>query len=140
MRKNLDIIPYETVYIVCTNKKKQDKTKNPNIVLDFYNIVGDLILVDIDKNKREFKGLSQENIIWYAQDLIHKSFNNNNSNNILKPIPKEIKQKSISYTDRGFENTNNTNFEQALLQVLVNIELVLASILKTNRNGDKKNG
>lgn len=143
VKKNLDIIPYETVYIICTNKKKQDKTKNPNIVLDFYNIVGDLILVNIDKSKREFKGLSQDDIIWYSQDLINKSFNDNNANNISKPISKENRQKEISYSERGFENNSNTSFEQALLQVLVNIELVLASILKINNesegnNNDKK--
>lgn len=128
VKKNLDIIPYETVYIICTNKKKQDKTKKPNIILDFYNITGDLILVDIDKNKREFKGLSQEDIIWYTQDLINKSFNSNNGNNVAKFTQK---QKTISYTERGFENTNSTNFKQALLQILVNIELVLASTLKS---------
>lgn len=136
VKKNLDIIPYETVYIICTNKKKQDKTKSPNIVLDFYNITGDLILVNIDKKAREFQGLSQEDIIWYSQDLINKSFNSNNVNNVSKFTPKLNKQKAISYVERGFENINNTNFEQALLQVLVNIELVLASILKNIKNGD----
>lgn len=31
---------------------------------------------------------------------------------------------------------HSNNFEQTLINVLVNIELVLASILKNNKNGD----
>lgn len=132
IKKRLDIIPYETVYIICNNKKNQDKTKSPNIVLDFYSITGDLILVDIDKNKREFKGLSQEDVIWYAQDLINKSFNNNNANNVFSnSTVKGNRQKTISYSERGFENSNATNFEQALLQVLSNIELDLDNLSKS---------
>lgn len=132
VEKNLDIIPYETVYVICTNKKEQDKNKTPNIVLDFYNITGDLLLVDIDKNKREFKGLSQEDVIWYTQDLINKSFNTNN--NTLK-ITNNHKIKE-HYT-RNFESNNILNdFEKELINVLVNIELVLASIFKNNNESE----
>lgn len=136
VKKNLDIIPYETVYIICTNKKKQDKTKEPNIVLDFYSITGDLILIDIDPKEREFKGLSQEDIIWYTHDLINKSFSSNNVNTFSKPISKINRQNAISYNERVFDNSNITNFEQLLLQVLKNIELILSSILK-NDNGSE---
>lgn len=141
IKKNLDIIPYETVYIICSKLKKQDKTRTPNIVLDFYSIIGDLILVDIDRKKREFKGLSQEDIIWYTQDLINKSFNNN-VNNTTKFVYKSNKQKEILNVERGFEKDySNKNFETSLLQVLTNIELVLASILKDNKESvGKKNG
>lgn len=141
IKKNLDIIPYETVYIICTKLTKQDKTKTPNIVLDFYHIIGDLILVDIDRKKREFKGLSQEDIIWYTQDLINKSFNSN-VNNTTKCVCKSNKQKQILNIERGFENDySNKNFETSLLQVLTNIELVLASILKDSKESvGKKNG
>ena len=142
IKKNLDIIPYETVYIICTKLKNQDKTKAPNIVLDFYSIIGDLILVDIDRKKREFKGLSQEDVIWYTQDLINKSFNNN-ANTTTKFVYKSNKQKEILNFGRDLENdySNNKNFETSLLQVLTNIELVLASILKDNKESvGKKNG
>ena len=142
IKKNLDIIPYETVYIICTKLKKQDKTRAPNIVLDFYSIIGDLILVDIDRKKREFKGLSQEDVIWYTQDLINKSFNNN-ANTTTKFVYKSNKQKEILNFGRDLENdySNNKNFETSLLQVLTNIELVLASILKDNKESvGKKNG
>ena len=142
IKKNLDIIPYETVYIICTKLKNQDKTRAPNIVLDFYSIIGDLILVDIDRKKREFKGLSQEDIIWYTQDLINKSFNNN-TNTTTKFVYKSNKQKGILNFGRDLENdySNNKNFETSLLQVLTNIELVLASILKDNKESvGKKNG
>ena len=74
IKKNLDIIPYERVYIICQTKKFTPYLKQ-NIILTFYSIYGDLILVDIDKKKREFKSLSEDNIIWYLQDLINKSYN-----------------------------------------------------------------
>lgn len=73
--RNLDIIPYQTTYIICNNKNLM-KNMTPNIVFSFNSIKGDLILVNIDEEKREFKSLSQEDITWYASDLINKSFKN----------------------------------------------------------------
>ena len=107
----------------------------PNIALPFRSINGDLILVDIDKKEREFKGISQEDVIWYVKDLINKSYKNNNTNN-SKPIQKETREKTLvnnSYNERGFEYNNNTSFERSLIQVLVNIELVLANLLKSEK-------
>lgn len=72
IKNNLDIIPYENLYIICNNKNLM-KFMKPNIVLTFKSIKGVFILVDIDKNTREFKSLSQEDIIWFSQDLINKS-------------------------------------------------------------------
>lgn len=129
-KKNLDIIPYETAFIICTNRKKQDKTKKPNIVLDFYSIIGDLILVDIDKKKREFKSLSQENIIWYTQDLINKTTNNTTNFNI-KYTNKFNDYKIKEFYGRNLEDSSKSfNFEKSLIDVLVNIQLALFSILK----------
>lgn len=113
VKKNLDIIKYETIYIICTNKKKQDKTKNPNIILDFYNITGDLILIAIDKNKREFKGLSQEDIIWYTQSLMNKTINN------ILPAKKISKRVFNEFNERDFvrsmdTNNNLTDFEKKI--------------------------
>lgn len=141
IKRNLDIIPYESLYIIC-NSKPLINYMQPNIALPFRSVKGDLLLVDIDKKEREFKGISQEDIIWYVKDLIDKSYNNNNTNN-LKPLQKETREKKLthsSYNERGFEYGNSTSFEKSLIQVLVNIEIVLASMLKTNRNGDMKNG
>ena len=135
VKRNLDIIPYETVYIICMNKKEQYKFGMPiNIILDFYNIAGDLILVDIDKNKREFKGLSQEDIIWYTNDLINKS--SNFSNYSVKPNKAIIKTREKSY-DRDFDNSSTNiqnNFETVLIKLLLNIELSLATLLKGSDN------
>lgn len=153
VNKNLDIIPYETLYIICTNRKKQNKTKCPNIILDFYSIAGDLILIDIDKKKREFKSLSQEDIILYTQDLINKSAN-------IQPsisYSKKANSKQVSpILERDFEGSrtspeyfnnfykshvnNKSTFEKTLINVLTNLELVLVNILKNNQNGGKKNG
>lgn len=129
-KKNLDIIPYETAFIICTNRKKQDKTKKPNIILDFYSIIGDLILVDIDKKKREFKSLSQENIIWYTQDLINKTTNKTTNSNI-KNTSKFNDYKIKEFYGRNLEDSSKSfNFEKSLIDVLVNIQLALFSILK----------
>lgn len=133
VKKNLDIIPYETVYIICTNKKEQDKNKNPNIILDFYSIYGDLVLVDIDKNKREFKGLSQDDIIWYTQDLMNKSSIFNNIKSTKKPSVKNFTE----FYEREFERDSNSkfmNYENTVLNSLTTIELALIKLLK----GDNK--
>ena len=135
IKNNLDIIPYETVYIICHNKKLM-KYMKPNIFLPLKRISGDFVLIDIDKKKREFKSLSQEDIIWYTKDLINKSpittsKNINTSINNIKDI-----------YERGFEDNRNiksNNFEITLLNILTNLELVLANILKNNKNGDLKN-
>lgn len=133
IQKNLDIIPYETVYIICHNKKLMEYRK-PNIFLPLKRIAGDLILIDIDRDKREFKSLSQEDIIWYTKNLINKS-PITTSKNIN--IPKITNIKDI-YERRFEDNRNNksNSFETTLLNILTNLELVLASILKNN--GDDK--
>lgn len=133
IKNNLDIIPYETVYIICHNKKLMEYMK-PNIFLSLKRIAGDFILIDIDKNKHEFKSLTQENIIWYTKDLINKA-----PINTLKKvnIPKINNIQDIY--ERGFENDRNAisnNFENTLINVLNNLELVLAMILK-NINSKK---
>ena len=133
IKNNLDIIPYETVYIICYNKKSMEYMK-PNIFLSLKRIAGDFILIDIDKNKHEFKSLTQENIIWYTKDLINKA-----PINTLKKvnIPKINNIQDIY--ERGFEDNRNTKsnkFENTLINVLNNLELVLAMILK-NINSKK---
>ena len=133
IKNNLDIIPYETVYIICHNKKLMEYMK-PNIFLSLKRIAGDFILIDIDKNKHEFKSLTQENIIWYTKDLINKA-----PINTLKKvnIPKINNIQDIY--ERGFEddrNTKSNKFENTLINVLNNLELVLAMILK-NINSKK---
>ena len=133
IKNNLDIIPYETVYIICYNKKSMEYMK-PNIFLSLKRIAGDFILIDIDKKKHEFKSLTQENIIWYTKDLINKA-----PINTLKKvnIPKINNIQDIY--ERGFENDRNAisnKFENTLINVLNNLELVLAMILK-NINSKK---
>ena len=87
IKRNLDIIPYQTAYIIC-NKKELMKNMTPNIVFSFNSIKGDFILVNIDEDKREFESLSAEDITWYASDLINKSFKKKNI--------AELKKKSLN--------------------------------------------
>ena len=131
VKRNLKIIPYEKVYIICG---KPNYNAKANIILPFYSIYGDLLLVGIDKKEREFKGLSQDDIIWYSQDLINKS-NNNIAVTTIKP--KKTNNHNVKeFYERDFESSDNNtfNFEKALIDVLVNIELVLATILKSEEN------
>lgn len=133
VKKNLDIIPYEKLYIICNKKKSISNTK-PNIFLTFYSIYGDLILVDIDRKTREFKGLSQEDIIWYSQDLMNKSSISNNVKSAKKPSVKNF----MEFYERDFERDSSSksmNYENTVLNSLTTIELALIKLLK---GGDKK--
>lgn len=134
IKKNLTIIPYENLYIICNNIKFMQNEK-ANIILTFSSIYGDLILVDIDKKSREFKGLSQEDIIWYSRDLMNKTCNTtttgtkkNNKKDFSKVYERDIEREHNS-------KLNVTDFEKALITVLINIEMTLSTLLG---KGDKK--
>ena len=134
VKRKLEIIPYENLYIICNNRKAIPNTKS-NIILTFSSIYGDLILVDIDKKQREFKGLSQEDIIWYSQDLIKKI-----PNTTFQTTKKPIKQQFTKVYERDIERDNSSklntsNFEKVLISLLFNIEMTLPTLLG---NGDKK--
>lgn len=134
IQKNLDIIPYEKLFIICHNRKTNSNML-PNIFLPFNRILGDFIVVKIDRKERELKSLSQEDIIWYSQDLINKA--PRNTVRVAK-YPKSINVRNIY--ERGAEDNryNKTlDFEKTLIGVLINIELLLATILKND--GDDKN-
>lgn len=66
IKENLDIIPYENAFIICFNQKLTTTT-TPNIILPLRSIYGDLMIVRIDTKEREFKELSQDDIIWYTE-------------------------------------------------------------------------
>lgn len=72
--RKLDIIPYQNVFLICNNQKYM-QTSKINVVFDFFHISGDLLVVQIDRQKREFESLSQEDIAWYTSDLMYRSFN-----------------------------------------------------------------
>lgn len=134
IQRNLDIIPYEKVFIIGHNRKSSS-TMLPNVFLPLKRIMGDFIVVNIDKNEREFKSLSQEEIIWYTKDFINKSPRKSNNKTSKR-------KKTINVTDvyeRGFDDnrkSTSVNNEQALFSMLIHLNLMLASILKNN--GDDK--
>ncbi len=133
VKNNLEIIPYETVYIICHNKKLM-KYMKPNIFLPLKRIAGDFILLNIDRKKRKFKSLSQEDIIWYTKVLI-----NNAPINTFKKVNIAKMNNIQDIYERGFEDnrkTKSNNFEKTLINVLTNLELVSAMILK-NINSKK---
>ena len=73
VQTKLSIMCYETVFMIC--QKGFVENAMPNIILTFQSIFGDLILVKIDREKRTFESLSQEEIGWYFADLLNKSPN-----------------------------------------------------------------
>lgn len=84
-----------------------------------------------------------KDIIWYSQDLINKNSNSTTSIKVFnntKPIKNATdKQKYyIDFYGRDFNDNSNKqpNFEKALIDVLIGIEVVLNGILKNNKNGD----
>ena len=149
INKQLEIIPYQNVFIVF-NKQKEVQTEPINVIFDLCNIKGDLIIVQIDLKKREFESLSQEDIIWFTEDLINKSpIKNNvinmnnwkalkaqsqNSNQLTKKTIKDYYSKELTLFDAEEKAVNSVNFEQNLINVLTNIELTLASLLENKKN------
>ncbi len=103
-----------------------------NIILPLRTIKGDFIIINIDKNERELKSLSQEDIIWFAQNLINKmplSFHLNLKKNYV-----------LSAYSKTFDNDKRyISFEKTLIDVLISLQSLLYDILKNKKNGDIKN-
>lgn len=136
VEKQLVILPYQTLFLICHNKKLVPNLSQ-NIILDLSSIYGDLILVAIDRKARKFTSLSQEDILWYLQDLNSKS----SKENIAETPRKNISvQNFFGNFERDFEkDTSSKNFETSLLNVLTNIELLLAKSYQTDYEGDADN-
>ncbi len=132
VNKNLEIVPYQNVYIICHNKKHM-KTMNKNIILDFSHVAGDFLVVEIDRKKREFQSISQENIIWFTEDLMNKT-------PIAKDTKSKIDMKSfsnyVSNDIRKISNAqNNNSFGNDLINVLNEIQLTLSCLVTNNKKG-----
>lgn len=128
VQRNLEIIPFQHVYIICHNKV-QRKNMPINILLDFSNISGDFIVVQIDRNLREFKSMSEENIIWYTQALNRKGFDTKtNKQNYVSFKYNESNSKQIA-----IEPKSNISFENKLVDVLSNINLTLSYLVGNNK-------
>ena len=127
--KKLEIIPYESAFIIC--KYKKPKLNVPiNIFLPLHSIGGDLIVVNIDKKQREFKELSQDDLLWYTEDLIRKNANTKQYE-VQNTLPKK--------SNKSCENNSSTpllalSFENSLINILTNIEFALANMLGGKRD------
>lgn len=130
VKKQLNIIPYEGAYIICNNNSFNDFMR-ANIILPLRTIKGDFIIINIDKNERELKSLSQEDIIWFTQNLIRK---------MPPSSPLNLKPSILSTYSKVFDtNKRYISFEKTLIDVLINLQSVLSGILKNKKNGDIKN-
>ena len=76
INRNLEIIPYENLFIICNNKKIMSSMAL-NIFLSLFSIRGDFILIRINRKTRQFESLSQEDILWYSKALMNRSFDVN---------------------------------------------------------------
>lgn len=133
IQKNLDIVPYEKLFIICHNNKSKFPMR-PNIFLSLRRIIGDLVVVNIDKKSREFQSISQEDIIWFSKDLTNKSAKS------IKINPQQRKSNFPFIYERGLENNKYNDsppFDKLLMSMLINVQLALATVLKNN--GDDKN-
>lgn len=65
----LDIIPYDNIFILCP---KQGTHLKVNVFFDLFHVSGDLIVINIDREKKDFKSLSKSQIDWYIPVLNHK--------------------------------------------------------------------
>ncbi len=112
-----------------------------NVFFSLNNIAGDLIVIDIDKEKREFKSLSQDQLLYYSKDLIGREPNYESDNSNIYNV-KKTKKDNYTPFERDFETDNiqtvKPNFE-TIIHILVNIELMLANILKNNELGEDEN-
>lgn len=109
----------------------------PNIFLPLRRIIGDLVVVNIDKKSREFQSISQEDIIWFSKDLTSKSAK------IVKINSQQRKSNFPFIYERGVGNNKYNDsppFDKLLMSMLINIQLALATVLKNNGddNNDKK--
>ena len=141
---DLEIIPLQNVYIICHNKK-QRKGMELNILLDFCSIAGEIIIVQIDRRTREFKSLTQENILWFTEVLNRRSPNNldfsqdymknyNNFSNISSEYFNARQNKKLQKNNLQNNNQQNTNFEEKLLDALTNINLTLSYLIANNNS------
>ena len=135
----LAIIPYKHVFIICNNQ--EHKMQMPiNVFFSLNNIAGDLVVVNIDKDKREFKSLTQDQLLYYSKDLMSREPNKIQDNNKYNTKAKIAKNDNYAPYERDIETDNTQlgqfNFEKSILHILVNIELMLANLLKNNNYGD----
>ena len=128
IKRNLDIIPFQNVYVICHNKALR-KNMPINILLDFSNISGDFIVVQIDRNLREFKSISGENIIWYTQALNRRSFDTKTHKQSY--IGSKYNESNPKQTT--IEPKSNISFENKLVDVLSNINLTLSYLVGNNK-------
>lgn len=133
IERDLDIIPYKDHFIICSSKVKR-KQMPPHIVFDYRNIAGDLILVKIDKKDREFKSISQEDIMWFGEDLIDKSYPANVELDL--PSKKDYSDYPAKELDGRSSKSTKAIFERSLINTLIHIELLLTNLTKNKTEGD----
>ena len=123
VKKQLNIIPYEGAYIICNNNSFNDFMR-ANIILPLRTIRGDFIIINIDKSEREFKSLSQENLLWFTKDLINKTPPSSSSD--------DTKVSVLPIYSKTFYNDSSRyiNFEKLLIDVLTNVQTILSDISK----------
>lgn len=127
VENNLDIIPYEKLFIIC-NKEVPKGNIQPNITLTFRSVYGDLILVNIDKKKKKILSLSKEDILWYVDSLMNKVPNSTSKYKKSNDVVGKIRLTPDDFLKYGINS--RYDFERDLIKVLTNISITLSSLLR----------
>ena len=135
VENDLDIIPYEKLFIICSKEVPKGNIQ-PNITLTFRSVYGDLILVNIDKKKRKILSLSNEDIMWYVDSLMNKAPKTTSQSKKSNDIMGKIRLTP----DDSFKYGINSRyeFERALIKVLTTMSITLTSLLNLLRKEDNK--
>ena len=134
VENDLDIIPYEKLFIICSKEVPKGNV-TPNITLTFRSIYGDLMLVNIDKKKRKILSLSNEDIMWYVDSLMNKVPNSTSKYKKSNEVMGKIKLTPDDFLKYGINS--RYEFERVLIKVLTTMSITLTSLLNLLRNFKK---
>lgn len=69
IQNKVTIIPYKKSYIICYNKKIYSHLKS-----NIFNMQDDFIIININKNKKKFTGLSKIDIVYFLDEILKNNF------------------------------------------------------------------
>ena len=119
VKGNLSIVRYDDCVIIC-DTAKQNKGFVPNIVLNFSNIAGNLILIGYDKNKKDFRSLNNNDVFYYFDNLSRKSFRYKK----YKKWKNKINKRTSNNTSSN-SNEENTDAQKEKSNVNNNLNMIL---------------
>lgn len=131
VKGNLLMLRYDDDIIIC-DTKKQNKGFAPNIILNFSNIAGNIILIGYDKKQKDFRSLNNNEVFYYFDSLKRKSFRYNKYKKWKNKINKRTSNNNSSSSneeshEKQKEKQNNDlniilDVQKTILKHLVQIQ------------------